>query len=125
MMQAGEDSVTLSIAEDRLAVVGSFQRWTPKELKLLRDKGWETGNRAMQGLAAGAIGVIGAATWGLGLGVLLHKGARDYVCSNVVTRRFAFDEPEAAVAAVLEIWQVLAPGAGEVELRPAPPPLPS
>jgi hypothetical protein len=108
-----------------VAVVGTFQRWTAKELNLLRGKGWETGNRAMQGLAAGAIGVIGAATWGIGLSVLLHKGARDYVCSNVVSKRFAFDEPEAAVAAVREIWQVLAPSAREVELRPAPPPLPA
>ena len=103
MMQAAEDSVTLSIAEDQLAVVGSFQRWTPKELKLLQGRGWESGNRAMQGLAAGAIGVIGAATWGLGLGVLLHKGAREYVCSNVVSKRFAFDELEDAVAAVRDV----------------------
>ena len=63
----------------------------------------------MRGAAAGALGVFGAATYGLGFGLLLHKGTREFVTRNLLFKRFLI--PNNVAPNVVEAFRILDPAA--------------
>jgi TIR domain-containing protein len=119
VLQAGSEAVGVDAQEGHLVVSSTFYRWTQKEFKILREKGWGTEGRALKGLAAGALGAFGVGTYGLGFGLLLNKKTREFVSEHFMSKRFPIDDPEAAAAAVREILQVIASEATEVLARRA------
>jgi hypothetical protein len=119
-LQAGEDSISVSVENGMYAVSAVFHRWTDKEAKQFRSAGWEADNKLLKTAAAGAVGVLGAATYGLGLGVLLHKGTREYVTRNVLIKRFLVSQEKDAAASVLQAFRILHPEARVVTVSDLP-----
>ena len=88
-----------------------FKRWTDKESKRFKAMGWEADGKMMRGAAAGALGVFGAATYGLGFGLLLHKGTREFVTRNLLFERFLISAERDVAPNVVEAFRILDPAA--------------
>ena len=88
-----------------------FKRWTDKESKRFKAMGWEVDGKRMRGAAAGALGVFGAATYGLGFGLLLPKGTREFVTRNLLFKRFLISAERDVAPNVVEAFRILDPAA--------------
>lgn len=108
-LQAGEDNVSIYLENGGLMLAAVFKRWTDKESKRLKAMGWESGRKMIKGAAAGALGVFGAATYGLGFGLLLHKGTREFVTGNLLFKRFLLSAERDVSLNVLEALRILDP----------------
>jgi len=73
--------------------------------------GWEADGKMMRGAAAGALGVFGAATYGLGFGLLLPKGTREFVTRNLLFKRFLISAERDVAPNVVEVFRILDPAA--------------
>ena len=73
--------------------------------------GWEVDGKRMRGAAAGALGVFGAATYGLGFGLLLPKGTREFVTRNLLFERFLISAERDVAPNVVEAFRILDPAA--------------
>jgi TIR domain len=102
-LQAGEDNVSIYAENGELVLAAVFLRWTEKESKRFMAMGWESNDRIIKSAAA----VLGIATYGLGFGLLLHKGTRDFVKKNLLVKRFAPSAQPDVVANVLEAFRIL------------------
>jgi hypothetical protein len=110
VLKAGEDSLCISLEKGEIVLAASFSRWTEKDMKSLNALGWSTGGQALKNAAAIALGVVGAATYGLGLLGLMHKGTRDLLKSHLALKRFSPSQEREAAADVLAALRVLRPG---------------
>ena len=108
-LQAGEDSVSIYIDNGGIMLAAVFKRWTDKEAKRFKTMGWESDGRMIKGAAAGALGVIGAATYGLGFSLLLHKGTREFVTGNLLFKRFLLSAEREVALNVVEAFHMLDP----------------
>lgn len=102
-LQAGEDKVSIYAEHGELVLAAVFLRWTEKESKRFMAMGWESNDRIIKSAAA----VLGIATYGLGFGLLLHKGARDFVKKNLLVKRFALSAQADVAPNVLEAFRIL------------------
>jgi len=102
-LQAGEDSVSIYAEHGELVLAAVFQRWTEKESKRFMAMGWESNDRIIKGAAA----VLGIATYGIGFGLLLHKGTRDFVKGNLLVKRFLLSAERDVALNVLEAFRTL------------------
>lgn len=102
-LQAGEDSVLIYAENGGLMLAAVFKRWTEKESKRFIAMGWESNDRIIKGAAA----VLGVATYGLGFGLLLHKGTREFLKGNLLVKRFLFSAERDVALNVLEAFRIL------------------
>ena len=110
-LQTGEDSVSIYLEDGGIMLATVFKRWTDKESKRFKAMGWEADGKMMRGAAAGALGVFGAATYGLGFGLLLHKGTREFVTRNLLFKRFLISAERDVAPNVVEAFRILDPAA--------------
>ena len=108
-LQFGEDSVSIYLEDGGIMLATVFKRWTDKESKRFKAIGWEADGKMMRGAAAGALGVFGAATYGLGFGLLLHKGTREFVTRNLLFKRFLISAERDVAPNVVEAFRILDP----------------
>ena len=108
-LQAGADSVSIYLENGGIMLATGFKRWTDKEAKRFKAMGWESDGKMMRGAAAGALGVFGAATYGLGFGLLLHKGTREFVTGNLLFKRFLLSAERDVAPNVVEAFRILDP----------------
>ena len=110
-LQTGEDSVSIYLEDGGIMLATVFKRWTDKESKRFKAMGWEADGKRMRGAAAGALGVFGAATYGLGFGLLLPKGTREFVTRNLLFERFLISAERDVAPNVVEAFRILDPAA--------------
>ncbi len=111
-LQAGEDNVSIYTEHGELVLAAVFLRWTEKESKRFIAMGWESSDRIIKSAAA----VLGIATYGLGFGLLLHKGTRDFVKKNLLVKRFAPSDQADVATNVLEAFRILESDATTVKV---------
>lgn len=110
-LHAGEDSVSIYLEDGGIMLATVFKRWTDKESKRFKAMGWEADGKTLRGAAAGALGVFGAATYGLGFGLLLHKGTREFVTGNLLFKRFLPSSEREVAPNIVEAFRILDPAA--------------
>ena len=108
-LRAAEDSVSIYLEDGGIMLATVFKRWTDKQAKRFKAMGWESDGKMMRGAAAGALGVFGAATYGLGFGLLLHKGTREFVTGNLLFKRFLLSAERDVAPNVVEAFRILDP----------------
>ena len=112
-LKVEEDSLSIRVDGNHLLLTASFGRWSDKPGKTLEAMGWiddsPDAGRALGWLGLGALSV---ATGGLGAGLLMHKGTRDYLMKATrKVRRFPLSQPKEAAASIVECFGILRPDA--------------
>ena len=109
ILKVGADSMRIHAQEQNLLLEVTFARWGDKDAKCLRALGWTPAPRGMQAAAGVALGALALATSGLGMGLLAHKGTRDYLNKNQAQRQFPLAKAGEAAASILACFRVLSP----------------
>lgn len=108
-LKAEGDSLVIAMQDQKLVLTATFARWGEKDAKCLTAMGWTPATKTMQAVAGLALGALTVATSGLGLGLLMHKGTRDYLNKNQATRQFSSSQAKEAGTAIVECFRILRP----------------
>jgi len=114
VIKAGEDAMRVFVENQQLVLEATFRRWGEKDGKCLKAMGWTPIGKGMQQAAGVAFGALAIATYGLGLGLLAHKGTRDFLNKNVARKEFPPVKAGDAAASIVDCFRLLCPTVKQV-----------
>jgi hypothetical protein len=108
-IKVGDDSLAISLEGESLVLEACLHHWTESTSKALVAAGWIPPADHMKAVVAGAFSLLGVATSGLSLGLLLHKGTRRYLTKTVLVRRLPRSDSAQAAEALQSALRLLSP----------------